>query len=129
MITRTIMIFPEYENIDSIDKIRSKYDPLADTRKFELTLHGFSKQVDEKFGNTLFLNVTQGYCEIFKLHDILYANEFRKFDLGFPYIPHITVGKTRTTEELGTQRSLRRSFIPYRGILDYNYKDIGRVDR
>lgn len=128
---RTIMIFPEFDNIAVIDKIRSKYDPLADlvrphitlvfpfesdmtneeilaildkrledARKFDIALHGFSKQIHEKFGNSLFLNVTQGYDEIVKLHDILYANEFRKFDLGFPYIPHMTVGKTRTVEEL-----------------------------
>lgn len=89
MVKRTIMIFPEFDNIDSIDRIRSKYDPLAELvrphitlvfpfesditndvirnvldtrleeiRKFNLTLHGFSKQIDEKFGNSLFLNVT-----------------------------------------------------------------------
>ena len=131
MITRTIMIFPEFENINSIDKIRSKYDPLADLvrphvtlvfpfesdmtddeirkilekrladiQKFELTLHGFGKQI-EKFGNYLFINVKQGKDEIIKIHDILYANEFREFNLGFPYDPHMTVGKTRTAEELG----------------------------
>ena len=124
------MIFPEFENIDFIDKIRSKYDPLAvlvrphitlvfpfesdmtddeirailekrleDTRRFDLALHGFGKQI-EKFGNFLFLNVTQGKGEITKIHDILYANEFMKFNLGFPYDPHMTVGKTRTAEEL-----------------------------
>lgn len=26
---RTIMIFPDFENIEEIDKIRNKYDPLA----------------------------------------------------------------------------------------------------
>ena len=30
MATRTIMIFPEFENIDIINDIRKKYDPLAD---------------------------------------------------------------------------------------------------
>jgi len=131
MITRTIMIFPEFENIGSIDKIRSKYDPLADlvrphitlvfpfesgmtddevreilekrledTIQFDLTLQGFSKQIDEKFGNLLFLNVTKGNDEIVKIHDILYANEFMRFNLGYPYIPHITVGKTKTVDEL-----------------------------
>ena len=130
MITRTIMIFPEFDNIGSIDKIRSRYDPLVDlvrphitlvfpfksdmtddeirailekrlkdTRKFDLTLHGFGKQIEE-FGNFLFLNVTQGKDEIVKIHDILYANEFREFNWGFPYDPHMTVGKTKTAEEL-----------------------------
>ena len=131
MITRTIMIFPEFENIGSIDKIRSKYDPLADlvrphitlvfpfesdmtddevreilekrledTKPFDLTLQGFSRQIDEKFGNFLFLNVTNGNDEIVKIHDILYANEFKRFNLGYPYIPHMTVGKAKTVDEL-----------------------------
>ena len=131
MIMRTIMIFPEFENIGFIDKIRSKYDPLADlvrphitlvfpfesemtddeireilekrladTRQFDLTLHGFGTQI-EKFGNFLFLNVKQGREEIIKIHDILYANEFREFNSGFPYDPHMTVGMTGTAEELG----------------------------
>jgi len=131
MVKRTIMIFPEFDNIDSIDRIRSKYDPLAELvrphitlvfpfesditnddirnvldtrleeiRKFNLTLHGFSKQIDEKFGNSLFLNVTGGYDEIVKIHDILYANEFKRFDAGYPYIPHMTVGKLPTVGEL-----------------------------
>ncbi len=131
MITRTIMIFPEFDNIDSIDKIRSKYDPLAelvrphvtlvfpfesdmtddeirsilesrlqDIRPFDLTLQGFSKYIDEKFGNHLFLNITEGYDEVVKIHDILYANEFQRFDLGFPYVPHMTVGKQPTIEAI-----------------------------
>ena len=131
MVTRTIMIFPDFDNIDFINRIRSKYDPLADLvkphvtlvfpfesemtddevrnvlelrlgeiQKFELTLHGFSKQIDKTFGNTLFLNVTGGYNEIVKIHDLLYANEFKIFDAGYPYVPHMTVGKLPTTEEL-----------------------------
>ena len=78
MVTRTIMIFPEFDNIGFINKIRSKYDPLAELvrphitlvfpfesdmtddevrnalglrleeiRKFDLTLHGFSKNIDK----------------------------------------------------------------------------------
>ena len=131
MVTRTIMIFPEFDNIGSIDRIRAKYDPLAklvrphvtlvfpfesdmtddeirnvlevrleDIRKFDLTLHGFSKQVHETFGNTLFLDVAGGYDEIVEIHDILYANEFKRFDAGYPYFPHMTVGKLSTVEEL-----------------------------
>ena len=38
MVTRTIMIFPEFDNIDSIDKIRSKYDPLAELVRPHVTL-------------------------------------------------------------------------------------------
>lgn len=38
MITRTIMIFPEFENIDVINDIRNKYDPLADLVLPHITL-------------------------------------------------------------------------------------------
>ena len=82
---------------DEISAILEKR--LGDTRKFALTLQGFGKQT-EKFGNFLFLNVKQGKSEIIKIHDILYANEFREFNLGFPYDPHMTVGKTKTAEDL-----------------------------
>ena len=36
--TRTIMIFPEFENIDVINDIREKYDPLADLVLPHITL-------------------------------------------------------------------------------------------
>ena len=38
MVKRTIMIFPEFDNIDSIDRIRSKYDPLAELVRPHITL-------------------------------------------------------------------------------------------
>lgn len=38
MYTRTIIIFPEFENIDIINNIRKKYDPLADLILPHITL-------------------------------------------------------------------------------------------
>ncbi|WP_313343152.1 hypothetical protein [Sedimentibacter sp.] len=38
MSIRTIMIFPEFENIDVINDIRKKYDPLADLVLPHITL-------------------------------------------------------------------------------------------
>ncbi len=35
---RTIMIFPQFENIDIIDEIREKYDPLANHVRPHITL-------------------------------------------------------------------------------------------
>ena len=35
---RTIMIFPQFENMNIIDQIRSKYDPLAQYVKPHITL-------------------------------------------------------------------------------------------
>ena len=35
---RTIMIFPEFENMEIIDNIRKKYDPLAELVRPHITL-------------------------------------------------------------------------------------------
>lgn len=130
MNTRTIMIFPEFKNIDVINNIRKKYDPLADLvlphitlvfpfdseitneelslylkeclsdiHQFEVQLEGFSKQED-KYGNYLFLNVVQGMGIIKNIHDMLYKDKLKQFDLGYEYIPHMTVGKLSSAELL-----------------------------
>ena len=130
MSLRTIMIFPEFDNIDVIDEIRAKYDPLAklvrphitivfpfemeitndelsmilenrlrDFKSFEIEMQGFSK-CEDRFGNYLFLNVVKGTEIITQLHDLLYSNEFGEFDLGIPYMPHMTVGKLKTVDDL-----------------------------
>lgn len=127
---RTIMIFPEFSNMQMIDEIRNQYDPLAELvrphitlvfpfenemnneeleeilnkrlqgiKPFELKLRGISKQEDT-FGNYLFLDVIQGIEEINYIHQVLYDNEFKKFDLGLKYIPHMTIGKLPTAELL-----------------------------
>ena len=117
------MIFPEFKNMEIIDKIRNQYDPLANfvrphitlvfpfkspvsnekleqilnmrlmpVKPFELKLGGISKQEDA-FGNYLFLDVLQGMEELCGIHQILYEKEFKKFDSGLPYVPHMTIGK------------------------------------
>lgn len=130
MSLRTIMIFPEFNNIDVIDRIREKYDPLEELvrphitivfpfelditnndlsiiienrfskiESFEIEMQGFSK-CEDGFGNYLFLNVIKGADSITQLHDLLYSNEFSAFDLGIPYIPHMTVGKFDDANQL-----------------------------
>ena len=130
MSLRTIMIFPEFENMEIIDEIRKQFDPLADLvrphitlvfpfessmsneelaqileqrladiKPFQLELGGISKQEDV-FGNYLFLDVLQGVEEICRMHQVLYENEFQEFNKGLQYVPHMTVGKLETAEEL-----------------------------
>lgn len=123
------MIFPEFENRDVIDEIRNKYDPLAhlvephitlvfpfesemETEEllghlsecltvppFELELSGISMCAD-RFGNYLFLNVVRGCPEITTMHDNLYKGKLKAFASGYPYVPHLTVGKLPTWELL-----------------------------
>lgn len=72
---------------------------LSEIEMFEIGLQGFSK-CEDRFGNYLFLNVVDGMENITQLHNLLYSNEFSEFDLGIQYIPHMTVGKLKTTKEL-----------------------------
>ncbi len=127
---RTIMIFPEFENIDIINNIRKKYDPLANlvlphiTLVFpfdseltneELNLHlkeclsGIQQfkielkgfsKQQNEYGNYLFLNVVEGMDIIRNIHDRLYKYKLRQFDAGYDYIPHMTVGKVSSMELL-----------------------------
>ena len=127
---RTIMIFPDFENMEVIDTIREKYDPLAKLVRPHITvvfpfdlelsndelsqildkrLNGIEpfeielqgfSKCEDKFGNYLFLDMIKGAEPITKIHDALYQNEFKPCDLGLQYIPHITVGKLSDVEAL-----------------------------
>ena len=127
---RTIMIFPDFENGEIIDKIREKYDPLAKMVRPHITivfpfdiqlsdeeiekildnrLNGIKafeiefqgfSKCEDKFGNYLFLEVVRGSDIIEDIHDTLYENEFKKLDLELPYTPHMTVGKLSSVDEL-----------------------------
>lgn len=130
MSTRTIMIFPEFENMEIINEIREKYDPLARLVRPHITLvFPFENQMsandiadilsvrlknikpfeiilkgiskqEDRFGNYLFLDVNEGAEEICAIHKVLYDNEFYEYDLGLGYRPHMTVGKLPTIEAL-----------------------------
>lgn len=130
MNTRTIMIFPEFENIHVINDIREKYDPLVDLvlphitlvfpfgseltneeislylkdslrdiHPFRIELEGFSKQ-EEKTEKYLFLNVVQGVDVIKNIHDILYKDKLKQFNIRHNYVPHMTIGKLSSVELL-----------------------------
>lgn len=127
---RTIMIFPEFENIHVINDIRKKYDPLADLVMPHITLvFPFDSELtneelnlylkeclrdikpfklelegfskqEDRYGNYLFLNVVQGIEVIKSIHDILYKDKLKQFDAGYDYVPHMTVGKVHSMESL-----------------------------
>lgn len=112
MVTRTIMIFPEFENVKVIHNIRKKYDPLADLVAPHITLvfpfnskktnedlslmlenclsniHPFEIELSgfsksvDRFGNTLLLNVMKGTDTIKKIHTILYKDGFKVNDFN-----------------------------------------------
>lgn len=130
MSIRTIMIFPEFENINIINNIRKKYDPLTDLILPHITLvFPFESYItneelsiylkeclrdvkpfilelngfskqEDRYGNYLFLNVTSGIDTIKNIHDSLYKYKLKQFNQGNDYIPHMTVGKLPSKELL-----------------------------
>ena len=127
---RTIMIFPDFENMGTIDSIREKYDPLAKLVRPHITIvfpfeNEMSNEAIEeiltkrlenvkpfevtlsgismqvnRFGNSLLLDVKKGKEDICFIHDILYRNEFKQYDSEIEYKPHITLGQFQTANEL-----------------------------
>lgn len=119
---RTIMIFPQFENMAVIEAIRGRYDPLAELVRPHITLvfpfaHPMSDDAltgilarelaeispfrvslrgisrkTDKYGSCLLLNVIVGEDTLRQIHDRLYAVGFSKPDPEIPYVPHITVG-------------------------------------
>ena len=55
---------------------------------------------EDKYGNSLLLDVQKGAEDICCIHEVLYKNEFKQFDSGIVYKPHITIGKFQTEKEL-----------------------------
>lgn len=128
--TRTIMIFPEFGNIDRIEEIRKQYDPLYGLVAPHLTLvFPFEGDIDNErlgdllrkslagegifdlrmqgysmqsgvFGHSLFLAVTEGGEVVQRLHEKLYDTELRVFYKGYPYVPHITIGQFESREAM-----------------------------
>lgn len=102
MVERCIMIFPEFANMDVIDKVRERFDPLATHVRPHITLvFPFSSSIESSelknhlnnalssiksfrivlknitpirsFGNYLFLNIDNGKDEIVEIHKRLYT--------------------------------------------------------
>ncbi|QNO14263.1 2'-5' RNA ligase family protein [Alkalicella caledoniensis] len=102
MLRRCIMIFPQFSNMDVINKIRQKYDPLSNHVRPHITLvFPFLSNIEyielkehledtlasldpftlklkditpvKSFGNYLFLNICEGKSELTEIHNKLYT--------------------------------------------------------
>lgn len=106
---RCIMIFPQFSNINTIDRIREKYDPLANNVRPHITIvfpfkSNISKEelqeylvasvngtksfhlileevirIHDASGYYLFLGVKEGTEKIKELHDKLYEGMFKEY--------------------------------------------------
>ncbi|WP_242863234.1 2'-5' RNA ligase family protein [Caloranaerobacter ferrireducens] len=127
MMKRSIIIFPKFRNLEKIEEIRKKYDPLYNCIKPHITvvfpfesnikteelekhvkqaLKGIKpfkirlKGITGTTDNYLFLNIKEGNDKIIEIHDKLYTGILEKFLYRkITYIPHITVGKVEDVEE------------------------------
>ncbi len=130
MTTRTIMLFPEFDNMDIIHEIRRRYDPLwalvpphitlvfpfeSELTDEALRLHirehlkGVApfdiamqgfRKQEDRHGYYLFLDVINGAGEIADIHARLYRDALAPFDSGRAYMPHMTVGRVSCAEAL-----------------------------
>lgn len=120
---RAIHLFPEFSNIQSINALRAKYDPLVNLipphvtlvfpfesdvtakalrdhlEKLAARLHPFNvtfSGVTGAEGEYLYLNVKTGNDEIIRLHDQIYKGLLKEFlNRSITYIPHLTVGRMK----------------------------------
>lgn len=125
---RDILIFPKFKNINKIQELRNKYDPLANLIAPHITIaFPFSDNISneelikeltnllEKYkpftivfkgislseDNYIFLNCIQGNQEIIKLHNEIYKQILSShLKKSIKYIPHITLGKANNIENL-----------------------------
>ena len=135
---RTVMIFPEFNNINYIDELREKYDSLSDKVRPHITLiFPFESSLDKTkifeilynrlhkikpfeisvqglsvMNRWLVLNVTNGANILTEIHTILYANEFLSYKPAWlgNYVPHITVGAFDSSEEAANVYEKERYF-------------------
>ena len=125
---RAVILFPKFNNIDTINNIRGKYDPLANyiaphitiifPFESDLTTHELKEYFNKSLigmknfkvmlkGITgdyrdgyLFLNVKKGNDNIIELHDKLYSGLLEKFLYRkVTYCPHLTVGRVSEENE------------------------------
>lgn len=124
---RDILIFPKFSNIDLIQNIRDKYDPLANLVAPHITLaFPFSDNISDddlikklshllinytpfnitfkgislSDDNYIFLICIDGNNEIINLHDEIYKQILpTHLNKSIKYVPHITLGKSNNIKE------------------------------
>lgn len=125
---RDILIFPKFKNINKIQELRDKYDPLTNLIAPHITIaFPFSDNISNEelikkltnllkdfkpftivfkglsisYDNYIFLNCIQGNQEIIQLHDKIYEQILPShFKKSIKYIPHITLGVANNIDNL-----------------------------
>jgi len=129
MPNRCILLFPEFSNMQVIDRIRAQYDPAAKLVPPHITLvfpfesdistadlhahmtHALASAspfevelsgITPAPGGYLFLHIQKGAAEITALHEKLYAGILSPFypDWSHTFLPHMTVGHFQDDAQL-----------------------------
>lgn len=152
---RCILIFPKFKNIDLIQKIRNKYDPLANLIAPHITLaFPFSDDISNKelisklnsllknfkpftinfkgvslsHDNYIFLNCVKGSQEIIQLHDEIYNKILpNHLNKSIKYIPHITLGQSSSIEKQNSSTCEFESIV-IEGLNSFTYEFESIVD-
>lgn len=135
---RSIVIFPEFSNIELIDKLRKDYDPLVDkipphiTVVFPFESSHSQNELKEHLQNALkrfnsfdirltgitgaergylFLNVKKGNDQIIELHDRLYSGILATYRFRkTTYFPHLTVGRLKSSALYNSALQMTKEF-------------------
>ena len=125
---RDILIFPKFSNINKIQEMRNKYDPLANLISPHITIafpfldNISNEELIEKLSNLLilfkpftivfkgvslsednyiFLNCIQGKQKLIDLHNEIYKQILPShFKNSVKYVPHITLGQSNNFTDL-----------------------------
>ena len=139
---RDILLLPNFDNMDVIEKIRKDNDELYGIVPPHITIvFPFEDDMSDdelvvkvrdyfkdkkkfyvKFSgvsfsddNYIFLDCVEGKKDIIKIHDELYNNYFQKYLSDREYIPHITIGQTfnSSNEQLKKIENMKDEFECY----------------
>jgi 2'-5' RNA ligase len=123
---RDILLFPKFDNVDILEKIRKECDELYGIIQPHITIvfpfiddisdEDLIKNIEKYFESKtkfyvkfsgisyseddyIFLNCVEGENEIINLHDELYNKFFYNHLSDRQYIPHITIGQKYNSNE------------------------------
>lgn len=153
-VTRCVHIFPRFNRMDLIEKIRKEYDYLHDCIEGHITIvFPFESQIKKEIlqeelkkifllkaftikaqgisavDNFLFLNIVEGHELIKDLHYKSYSGLLRDYQSKWTqdgaYSPHLTLGRFKTCDEAKQAEERLKDFNEsFEAVVDRIYVEI-----
>ena len=110
--------------LDSAEALRREFEQLVlNFKKFNVRFRSammMPEKIQDGFSSSIFLVPDEGFGEILRLHDLLYARKFAHLlRLDIPFVPHITIGSNlslATAKKLVDELNARKIDLEF--ILD-----------